>query len=76
MITPRTEKLEKLKNNYKLALQKEKKAFEKQFINLAKSLIEFSIKNENFSNDFLKILEKNEVKKIEEQYTKIMEAYK
>lgn len=76
MITPKSEKLEKLKNNYKLALEKEKKAIEKQLVNFSKSIIETSIKNENFLNELSKFFDKSDNKKIHEQYLKILELYK
>ncbi|WP_320654366.1 hypothetical protein [Campylobacter sp.] len=48
MIRPKSEKLDKLNNSYKLALKREKKNLEKQLNSLSKILVETSIKNENF----------------------------
>lgn len=76
MITPKSEKLEKLKNNYKIALQKEKKSIEKELINFSKNVVEISIKNEKFFNDFSKLLNSDDYKKLQEQYTKIIGMYK
>ncbi len=76
MITPKSEKLEKLKNNYKIALQKEKKSIEKELINFSKNVVEISIKNEKFFNDFSKLLNSDHYKKLQEQYTKIIGMYK
>ncbi|MCI7501238.1 MAG: hypothetical protein MSA54_04765 [Campylobacter sp.] len=48
VIRPKSEKLDKLNNSYKLALKREKKNLEKQLNSLSKILVETSIKNENF----------------------------
>ncbi len=76
MLTPSNEKLKTLKARYLKAVEKERKVIEKSFVEFSKNLVEVSLKNENFCNDFLELLKKDNSKNISEKFIKILEIYK
>lgn len=76
MLTPSNEKLKTLKARYLKAVEKERKVIEKSFVEFSKNLVEVSLKNENFCNDFLELLKKDNSKNLSEKFIKILEIYK
>lgn len=76
MLTPSNEKLKTLKARYLKAVEKERKVIEKSFVEFSKNLVEASLKNENFCNDFLELLKKDNSKNLSEKFIKILEIYK
>lgn len=76
MLTPNNEKIKTLKAKYLKAVEKERKIIEKSFVEFSKNLVEVSLKNENFRNEFLELLKKDNSKNLNEKFIKILEIYK
>lgn len=76
MLTPNNEKIKTLKAKYLKAVEKERKIIEKSFVEFSKNLVEISLKNENFRNEFLELLKKDNSKNLNEKFIKILEIYK